>query len=131
MCRHPQRKRSSTNITVCETFCICVLTYNLCWMLLKLVVLGGNPFVGLGSLGSHILLEALHRGKCAGSPTRFFFIWYLCNFLSIMLYVLETLHCYLLFIFNNFIFFSYHIISYIIYHTCITFFFLICNRSYI
>ncbi|KAL3013473.1 hypothetical protein AAZX31_06G056200 [Glycine max] len=41
----------------------------------KLVVLGGNPFVGLGSLGSHILLEALHRGKCAGSPTRFFFIW--------------------------------------------------------
>lgn len=75
------------------------LTYNLCWMLLKLVVLGGNPFVGLGSLGSHILLEALHRGKCAGSPTRFFFIWYLCNFLSIMLYVLETLHCYLLFIF--------------------------------
>ena len=45
------------------------LTYNLCWMLLKLLVLGGNGFVG-----SHICREALDRGLSVASLSRFFFL---------------------------------------------------------
>ena len=74
------------------------LTYNLCWMLLKLVVFGGNFFVGI-----NILMEAQNRGMCAGSPTRFFFFFFgICAtfYLSCFLYwkhFIVTCFSYLLF----------------------------------
>lgn len=74
------------------------LTYNLCWMLLKLVVFGGHRFVGLGL---RILLEALDRGIYAGSPSRFFFFGICATFcLSCFMYwkhFIVTCFSYLLF----------------------------------
>ena len=65
-------------------------------MLLKLLVLGGNGFVG-----SHICREALDRDLSVASLSRFDFFFFFV-FVQLSVYhalCIGTLNCYLLFIF--------------------------------